>query len=389
MKFNIAALTFVGKVEGFECADKYDLIGGGEVYLYDLAQFLIKEGHDVTVIQPWDKNETLEFEDINIKGIKLPKVFKSHIEYGFCWKKYIDQDADIVHLHNFDHGYPFENNTMTGTCHGVNWDCPKLPNTYNKTIYEKYLPSIKKEYVKYRVRHSVKNLKKIASVDSFLLRYIQSEMPEYRNKIEVIPNYVDTEIFNPNISSSQLREKYGAERTIILFPRNISYVRGIHITLEAIKILSAEYPEILLLVTGYGPQHKWAINYIKENNLDRNVLFVGHKDHFKDMPTLYSVADIIIIPTFCSEGTSLSCLEAMASKKPVIVTRVGGLIDIVIDGYNGLICNPNTESLKDNIKVLLDDEHLRDRLSKNALSWVEQKHNYTNWTKSYKDFFDI
>lgn len=389
MKFNILALTFVGKIEGFEFAGNKDLIGGAEVYLYDLSKFLIKEGHDVTVIQPWHKNESFEIDGIKIRGIKLPKLFKTQVEFSFFWKKYVDKDANIVHLHNFDYAFPFADDTMTATCHGINWNCPPMGVNYDKTFYERYIPNLKWRYVKFRARYAIKHLKKIASVDTFLLRYVQSELPQFRDKIEVIPSYVNTEIFTPEIDGSKIRKEYGNNRTIILFPRNISYVRGIHIALESIKILSYDYPDILLLITGYGSQKDWAIKYIQENNLQKNVALVGHKDHFKDMPNLYAAADIVIIPSFCSEGCSLSCLEAMATKKPVVVTNIGGLIDIIIDGYNGLICNPSPESLKDKVKLLIDDRKLRNKLSTNALYWIKERHSYTRWTKAYKEFFEI
>jgi len=389
MKFNIVALTFVGKSEGFEFAGDTDLIGGAEVYLYDLCKFLIKEGHDVTVIQPWYKHENFEFDGITVNGIKLHKLFKSQFEFSFIWKKYVDKNTDFKHVHNFDYAFPFADNKMTGTCHGINWDCPQIGAEYDKTIYERYIPNLKWSYLKYRARYAILHLKKIASVDTFLLRYVQSELPEFRDKIKVIPNYVNTDIFNPDIDGSEIKRKYGVNKFIILFPRNISYVRGIHFALDSIKMLSHDYPDILLLITGDGPQKDWAIKYIQKNNLQENVALVGHKDHFKDMPYFYAAADLVIIPTFCSEGTSLSCLEAMATKKPVVVTNIGGLIDIIIDEYNGLICDPSADSLKDKIKLLIENQRLRKELSTNALYWIKERYNYNKWTKAYKDFFEI
>ena len=60
------------------------------------------------------------------------------------------------------------------------------------------------------------------------------------------------------------------------------------------------------------------------------------------MPQVYRYADIVLIPTKAAEGTSLSCLEAMASGRAVIAGCVGGLSDLIVDGYNGLLLRPLT-----------------------------------------------
>lgn len=388
MKFNIPAPAFIGQRKGFEFLGDKGLIGGQEVYLYDLAQFLIKEGHDVTVIQPWSKNEVFEIDDIEVKGIKLPNIVGSYLEFGFYWKKYIDKDADKVHIHWISDSLPFADKSMTGTCHGIEWDCPRFSSECDRTIYEMWTPSLKKWFMKYRVHYAIRHLNQIASVDGFLLKYIQSEYPMYRNKIKVIPNYVNLQIFNSEVNGTKIRNKY-SKRTIILFPRNISYLRGIHIALSTIKNLSRRYPEILLLIVGNGPQKEWAVNYIRQNNLQDNVYLLGHKQHFKDMPELYAASDIVIIPSFCSEGTSLSCLEAMAMKKPVVSTNIGGLTDILVDKYNGLICEPTSESLSKNIELLLNDSLLKKNIANNASQWVTEQFSYDKWTNAYKDFFEI
>lgn len=86
-----------------------------------------------------------------------------------------------------------------------------------------------------------------------------------------------------------------------------------------------------------------------------------------EMPGIYRSADLVVIPTCYSEGTSLACLEALASKKPVIATNVGGLPDLIISGYNGLLIEPEETALLDAIKILVDNPHLRDTLSENGV----------------------
>ena len=68
------------------------------------------------------------------------------------------------------------------------------------------------------------------------------------------------------------------------------------------------------------------------------------KAPFNEMDKLYKEADISIIPTLHSEGTSFTCLESMASQLPIIASNVGGLGNLIIDGFNGILINPNEKN---------------------------------------------
>ena len=81
---------------------------------------------------------------------------------------------------------------------------------------------------------------------------------------------------------------------------------------------------------------------------------------------VYKNADISVIPTLFSEGTSLSCLEAMSTANAVIATRIGGLTDLIINNYNGKLIEPNKESLYIAIKDFLNNSELMEKCKKNA-----------------------
>jgi glycosyltransferase involved in cell wall biosynthesis len=85
------------------------------------------------------------------------------------------------------------------------------------------------------------------------------------------------------------------------------------------------------------------------------------------MDEAYRLADITVIPTLQSEGTSLSCLEAMASGNAVIATNVGGLPNLILPDYNGLLIEPNLESLRDALLRLIEQPQLRIKLAKQGV----------------------
>jgi glycosyltransferase involved in cell wall biosynthesis len=82
--------------------------------------------------------------------------------------------------------------------------------------------------------------------------------------------------------------------------------------------------------------------------------FVGWKSQ-GELPQLYASADIVVVPTIAQEGLSRTAVEAMASGCAVIGSRIGGLMDTIDDGRNGLFCEPgNVEGLHERIAYLLD-----------------------------------
>ena len=107
-----------------------------------------------------------------------------------------------------------------------------------------------------------------------------------------------------------------------------------HITaLKAIEKISRDnlLPGLKLTLLGNGPQREKIETFIKERNLQQEVLLAGET---KDVDTYYDNADIVILPSFF-EGFPLSLLEAIQRGKPVIATDVGGNKETVHDNVNG------------------------------------------------------
>jgi glycosyltransferase involved in cell wall biosynthesis len=98
----------------------------------------------------------------------------------------------------------------------------------------------------------------------------------------------------------------------------------------------------------------------------------------------YRLADISIIPTIQSEGTSLSCLEAQASGNAVIATTVGGLTDLILHAYNGLLIEPTGVDLYQALVRLITDDALRLRLSLKATE-VAQTFSLNRWRSRWTE----
>jgi glycosyltransferase involved in cell wall biosynthesis len=113
------------------------------------------------------------------------------------------------------------------------------------------------------------------------------------------------------------------------------------------------YPGVEFHFVGRGGEEN--INLIIEKQIKWGERVKHYPLTMEQMPQPYRNADISLIPSVHSEGTSLSCLEAMASGNAVIATQIGGLPDLIINNYNGFLIDPRSEELKQAIINLLNN----------------------------------
>ncbi len=368
MKICLPNYSFVGAADSFDTKGE-KVIGGGEVYLQDLCHLLQKMGHDATVIQGGNTREEFEFN--KIKVIQIPS--RGRYWFNFEWKSAVPKNTDYVHLHDANHLFPFKQGNLTSTFHGVSWDVPYYGSNHLQYLdwWTRY------KFFKMLINHAIKNCKAIVSVDTALLRYVQSEFPNYRDKIEVIYNYVDLQKFKP------LKVKKPTDKTVILFPRNLSVNRGVYIILEAFEKLNRDDCELWMV--GSGPENPAVKAAAAKNS---NIKMNGHKDHYTEMPEVYNQSDVVVIPSRGVEGTSLSCLEAMACGKPVIASNVGGLIDIIDNGENGFLCKASSDDLKQRLEYVLKlNSKESQNITKNAMLRAGE-FSKNKWEKKWIEFIE-
>lgn len=373
MDFNFVTYMFF-KNGGF--------LGGSEIYLQDLSSFLMKKGHNVTIITGFKKEENFYFNEVKVKTIKIP-LSPGRVIFNFLWKKYINE-ADYVHLNNIFHAYPFATSNMTGTCHGLTFDLPY----FGLSRSARTQGMIRNFIHEFMIKKAIIKLKKIVSVDNYLLKYVQIHMKKYARKIYVIPNYANPKLFNNEVQVNQKKTPLRNDKMKILFPRNLFRNRGIVLMMNAFKLLAEKYDNLQLVIAGTGPYKNYVEMFIKKNNFEDIVCMLGFCEH-ENMPLIYKICDIVVIPSLGSEGSSISCIEAMAMKKPIVVTNVGGLTDLIWNNYNGLVAKPNINSIAKNIDKYIKDRNLRATLGSRAYEIFRERHTYEKWCNHWAEFLEI
>jgi glycosyltransferase involved in cell wall biosynthesis len=129
---------------------------------------------------------------------------------------------------------------------------------------------------------------------------------------------------------------------------------------RALALLLPEFPDALLVLAGDGRNIGFVRKLAQDMDIADRVLFPGERE---DVPAILSVSDIYAFPSD-KEPFGMGPVEAMAAGVPVVVSRTGGLVEIVDDGKYGMMFPPrNVDELAGAIAKIAGDTVLRKRLS--------------------------
>lgn len=177
-----------------------------------------------------------------------------------------------------------------------------------------------------------------------------------------IPNYVETNIFKP---ISKIKKKQGS----ICFIGRLTRQKNLFALLEALK--GSPYT---LTIIGSGEQEEQLKKFATENKIEAN--FLGNVPNHK-LPEILNQHELFILPSLW-EGMPKTLLEAMACGLPVIGTKIEGTKEVITHGKNGILCDTDTDSIKEAIITLLEDEELQQKLGENARNTIVEHYSLNN-----------
>lgn len=318
----------------------YPVPGGQETHLHNLMCGLRKSGVDVALLA-------------------RPQFSKSKISTGVFYARSLfrlpREGVDLIHGHDIHVG------AVLRLYHHLS-KVPSVLTVHSSIFLETY-----KKYPGF-YRGMFNNQKAIITTSSEL-RDACSAVTD--TPVHYIPNGVDTEQFRPG-RSDFARRAFGIpeDSRIILTTRRLDRKNNVIALAEAFDALKTENTH--LVIVGDGEQRS-AIESLKNPRI--HIAGFVRND---SIPDYLNSADVFAIPSLY-EATSISCLEAMACGLPVIVTNVGGLPDL-IDG-NGIICEPNKESLRGALETMLEKD--RTHMGEKSRTIAEGKFSWERITKHY------
>jgi len=214
----------------------------------------------------------------------------------------------------------------------------------------------------------------VVTVSEYVRRYLIREgvRPEH---VVTIHTGIDISTFSPEAVPGNLRQEMGMpeETPLIGTVAILRRKKGYHILLDAIPLVLERVPRAMFIFVGDGPQKENISATIEELGLSGNVRLLGMR---WDVPNVLKSIDIFVLPTL-QEALGSSFVEAMAMGKPVIGTSVGGVGEVIKDGSNGYLVEPNkAAALSEAILKVLEDPERGRSMGKEGRRMVEQQ--FTN-----------
>lgn len=227
-----------------------------------------------------------------------------------------------------------------------------------------------------------------------VITYVSKTLKEKTRQIWSIPIKVREEITYAGVLPQPVDErdikefiinyKISKNSVILLMQSSpIAKVKseGTKILFKAVKKLADTDPEIVVLITGDGPYLSDLDNFVRMEGMSQFVIFTGWIDN----PFIPLAICDIYTHISMGEGLPLALLEAMSIGKPIIATPVGGIPEVIDNGRNGLLVDPDADLVAQAVNTLLNDEKLRMTLGYNAN--VDSK-KYT-WERCANKFMEI
>ena len=151
------------------------------------------------------------------------------------------------------------------------------------------------------------------------------------------------------------------ERFLVGWIGRMTGVKRTDDVLRALAGVRRRGVDAALCLVGDGPDREHVERRAHDLGIVRHCLFLGYQE---DVGRFYAAFDTMILPS-ANEGTPVSVIEALASERPVVATRVGGVPDVVRDGEDGFLVEPgDVEQLADRLAVLARDPELRGRMGR-------------------------
>ena len=369
--------------------------GGDGMYVYRLSNELAKRGHSVDVYhcedaflllnkRPPTSGEFPNHENVRVHRLKSGKGFLSPLltqqtGWSFCKteleKALGKNEYDVIHYHNMSligiNALSYGKAVKFYTTHEHWLICPMhVLWKYNREVCEVkscFACQLKGKRPPQLWRNTGLLERMLKHVDFFLApsRFTLGKHLETGLNIPMrhLPYFLPTPTDNLTV------EKV-SERPFYLFVGRLEQIKGVQNLIPVFQKL----PQYDLLIAGDG-EYKEAL--VKPAGNAPNIKFLGRLEQ-KRLQNLYQTAVAVIVPSICYETFGIIIIEAFSRRTPVIVNNLGALPEVVEDSGGGLIYQNQTE-LIDAIKLLAENQPLRNELGKSGFRafmqfWNEDAH---------------
>ncbi|MEE9593738.1 MAG: glycosyltransferase family 4 protein [Thermoplasmata archaeon] len=340
-------------------------LGGVESHVMDISQELQRRGHDLTVVTSSEDGDAREEW---IQGLRIVRsrsyvtLFRSPLTLAMA-RDIRGLEADLYHAHTpspLPAYFTARASEATGIPLLITYHCDsEIQGPWGPVVLGLYYRTL-----------GAYTMDRAAGVITTTQTYAATSRAVWDQGTMIIPNPVDTQRFHPDVSPGQVRARHGIpeDEPLVLFVGRLVPHKGTEYLLRAMSELPAH-----LLIVGTGPREPLLRKMANLPALRDRIHFAGRVSD-QELPQYYAACDLSVLPsTSRLEAFGIAALEAMASGKPVIVSDVPGVREVIDEGQEGLQADPiDSEDIAAKIRTLLEDPDLRKRMGRRAREKVER-----------------
>ena len=379
-RFNLGGPTFNVAYLSKYMAPEFEtlLVGGQKDITEDSSEFILDKLGLEPVIIPEMRRE-ISFKNDRIAYKKLKKLIAEF-------------KPDIVHTHASKSG-------ALGRLAAAKMNVPVITHTFHGHVFHSYFGKAKTEFYKKTERYLAKKSSSIIAISERQKEELSSEHKiTSQDKLFVIPLGFDLQSFTKNQDNKRInfRRHYNIEENevIISIVGRLVPIKNHKLFIDAIAKLKQESNiNFRAFIVGDGELKQELFEYCKEKNLDFSENEQKATIHFtswrKDIDVINAGSDIIAL-TSLNEGTPVSLIEAQASAKPIVSTRVGGIENVVLENKTALLStSEDLNGFYNNLKTLLEDKNMREEFSRLGREHVLEKFHYMRLVNDMKAHYNM
>jgi len=339
----------------------YPTYGGSGVVATELGLELAARGHDVHFIsyavpvRMTEASERIHFHEVEVMNYPL----FDHPPYTLALASKMSSVAsneglDLLHVH---YAIPHSVSAYLARAMLQPRRLPFVTTLHGTDITlvgsdRSYLPITK---------FSIEESDRVTAISEYLRRVTVEEF-HIRRAVQVIPNFVNCDIFQPADGECRREEFARDDERILVHLSNFRPVKRVPDVVEIFARVRREIPAKLMMI-GDGPDRTIAEWMVRDKKLAEDVIFLGKQNQVQ---RLLNCADVLLLPSDL-ESFGLAALEGMACGVPAVCSKVGGVPEVVRDGVEGYLVPPrDVETMAARALEILSDPDRRERMGRAA-----------------------
>ncbi|MFB3922799.1 MAG: N-acetyl-alpha-D-glucosaminyl L-malate synthase BshA [Terriglobia bacterium] len=309
----------------------YPTYGGSGVVATELGLELAGRGHEIHFIsyavpvRMTEASERIHFHEVEMLNYPL----FDHPPYALALATQmanvaLNESLDLLHVH---YAIPHSVSAYLARAMLAPRKLPFVTTLHGTDIT---LVGMDRSYLPI-TRFSIEQSDAVTAISNYLRQVTVNEF-DVQRPVEVIPNFVNCDVFQPIEAHPRRKEIAPGGEKVLVHLSNFRPVKRVPDVIEIFAIVRKRIPAKLLMI-GDGPDRTTAEWMVREKGLARDVIFMGKQNQVQD---LLCLADVMLLPSDL-ESFGLAALEGMACGVPAVCSRIGGVPEVVTDGVEGFL----------------------------------------------------